>query len=115
MAKYQINLHELTGKQFGRLIILTAYRNNKGRIRVKARCACGNIKDYDYYSVRIGHTTSCGCNRKELVSQRKMIHHGRGTRLYNIWKNMRQRCNNPNHPEYQYYGGAGVHICIKSN
>lgn len=29
---------------------------------------------------------------------------------YNIWKNMRQRCFNPNHPAYPYYGGRGILI-----
>mgnify|MGYP006923378127 CR=1 FL=1 len=32
------------------------------------------------------------------------------TRLYHIWKNMRQRCGNPNKPDYKYYGGRGITI-----
>lgn len=27
------------------------------------------------------------------------------------WVNMRQRCNNPNHPEYVRYGGRGIKVC----
>ena len=27
-------------------------------------------------------------------------HGGTGTKLYNIWKGMRSRCNNPNHHKY---------------
>lgn len=27
------------------------------------------------------------------------------------WKNMRQRCNNPNTPHYERYGGRGIAIC----
>lgn len=30
------------------------------------------------------------------------------TRLYNIWKDMRKRCNNPNHKDYDNYGGKGI-------
>lgn len=33
------------------------------------------------------------------------------TRLYNIWKCMRQRCNNPNNPSYERYGKRGIQIC----
>lgn len=29
-------------------------------------------------------------------------------RLYNIWLNMRARCDNPNQPRYKDYGGRGI-------
>ena len=31
--------------------------------------------------------------------------------LYGRWRGMRQRCTNPNHPLYQYYGARGITIC----
>ena len=37
------------------------------------------------------------------------------TRLYNIWKMMRKRCNNPNRSDYKYYGGKGVKVCGEWN
>lgn len=33
------------------------------------------------------------------------------TRLYTIWGNMMQRCDNPNRPDFRYYGGKGVQVC----
>lgn len=36
---------------------------------------------------------------------------GKITRLYNIWKGLRQRCLNPNNPNYKDYGGRGINIC----
>ena len=30
---------------------------------------------------------------------------------YNIWHQMKDRCNNPNNPVYEYYGGRGVSVC----
>lgn len=38
-------------------------------------------------------------------------HGGKGTRLYNIWKEVRKRCNNPNSYNYRYYGGRGISVC----
>lgn len=33
------------------------------------------------------------------------------SRLYTIWKNMKQRCYNPKRNRYQWYGGKGVTVC----
>jgi len=37
------------------------------------------------------------------------------TRLYRIWKGMRSRCNNPNLPKYNRYGGRGITVCDEWN
>ena len=40
--------------------------------------------------------------------------HGKGkTRLYHIWKSMRQRCTNPKCINYHNYGGRGITVCTK--
>jgi hypothetical protein len=33
------------------------------------------------------------------------------TPLYNVWRGMKQRCNNPNNKDYRNYGGKGVKVC----
>ena len=33
------------------------------------------------------------------------------TRLYRVWKGMRERCQNPNHESYHNYGGRGISVC----
>lgn len=38
-------------------------------------------------------------------------HGGAGTRLYNIWKHMKQRTSNPNDKNYPDYGGRGIRVC----
>ena len=38
-------------------------------------------------------------------------HHGKGTRLYSIWKAMKVRCYNPNFRAYSRYGGRGITVC----
>jgi hypothetical protein len=31
--------------------------------------------------------------------------------IYKVWKNMKQRCQNPNNGRYSYYGGRGIKVC----
>lgn len=33
------------------------------------------------------------------------------SRIKTIWKNMRQRCHNPNFIYYHNYGGRGITVC----
>jgi hypothetical protein len=35
--------------------------------------------------------------------------------LYGVWKQMRQRCRNPDHPFWSYYGGRGITVCARWN
>lgn len=30
---------------------------------------------------------------------------------WDAWRNMHQRCSNPNHPSYHRYGGRGIRVC----
>lgn len=40
------------------------------------------------------------------------IKHGLGhTLIYKVWQNMIQRCFDPNHHAYPYYGGRGISVC----
>lgn len=84
----------------------------KGKPFYLFKCECGNVKSIRYFPVVKGSTVSCGCYARKIIAEHMPIKHGgRGTRLYRIWKNMRTRCNNPNSPSYQYYGGKGIKIC----
>lgn len=40
------------------------------------------------------------------------LKHGQhGTLTYARWKSMMQRCNDPKHARYAYYGGRGITVC----
>lgn len=40
------------------------------------------------------------------------LRHGmRNTRLYDIWRSMKQRCYNPKTNRYKKYGGRGITVC----
>lgn len=66
-------------------------------------CHCGEEFKSVAGKIKNSYVKSCGCSHFK--------HKGRGTRLYTIWKNMRQRCNNPKNNAYNKYGGRGIKIC----
>lgn len=59
----------IVGEKFGRLLVLSEYKDSKNRHRCECKCDCGNIKDCCKYSLIRGVVKSCGCYRKELVSE----------------------------------------------
>jgi len=48
-----------------------------------------------------------------LGNKNHTIHGGHGTRLYIIWKAMRQRCHDSKCIRYANYGGRGISICAE--
>jgi len=46
-----------------------------------------------------------------MANKPREMHGGTGTRLYDIWNNMRGRCLRPTHKRYEDYGGRGITIC----
>lgn len=47
---------------------------------------------------------------KQEIAQSKLLKQ-QHQRLYRIWIDMRQRCNNPNNKRYHKYGGRGINYC----
>lgn len=81
----------------------------------KFRCDCGNIVEAMVGNVQRGNTNSCGCYQKERVSQ-TFTKHGLSKctgndPIYGIWKDLRNRCGNPNNQAYSRYGGRGILVC----
>lgn len=107
---------ELTGQRFGRLTVLSeAERNGRGIRKWLCRCDCGNEKSVRGCDLTTGHTQSCGCLQKEVVTdvlkQRFELHGKSRTRVYKIWAGMKQRCTNPNADAFENYGGRGIKVC----
>ncbi len=99
---------DITGQQFGRLTVLCAELGSR-RTRWRCRCECGqDVVVGSASHLTSGNTKSCGCLRRDTSRARQLSHGGKGTRLYNIWKNARQRCRNPKTPDYYLYGARGV-------
>lgn len=104
--------YDLTDERFGRLVALhrsikTPSLNNN--IVWTCICDCGNFTDVRSSDLKSGRTKSCGCLHKEIISKHNLPR----DRLYSIWRDMRQRCNNPKCSLYKNYGGRGISVCTE--
>lgn len=106
-----MNLVDLTGRRFGRLVVIERYGYKGKAITWRCKCDCGGEKIVVGYSLRSGNTQSCGCIHREQLVERNTTHGICGQRLYNIWGLMVQRCYNSKTPNYHCYGGKGVGMC----
>src|SRR3990167_804923 len=102
---------DLTGRRFHRILVLGP--SNKHLRKWRCRCECGNFIEVRGAGMKSGNVKSCGCYRNELYRNNKFNfkHGGKGTKLYAIWREMRARCQNPNHRDFLYYGGRGISVC----
>jgi hypothetical protein len=94
-------------------VIAEAERGNDRRRRWLCSCDCGGDTTTDTYKLKSGNTQSCGCLRRDTARDGHLLHGGKGTRLYNIWKNARQRCRNPKATDFKLYGGRGINFCTE--
>lgn len=87
-------------------------------------CTCGKLCVYSSSSLNNPRLRGCGCfrgiNGKSTGKGCVQRVHGHArhtagkrlqTRTYRTWCAMRQRCNNPNHVGYKYYGARGITVC----
>ena len=115
---------DLTGKRFGRLIVIEMekQRISKNDIHWLCKCDCGKQKFVTTGHLTSGTVKSCGCIKREQAIEKGTIaakaatKHGMcGSHLYTVWNVMRQRCNNPKNPYYKWYGQKGVKVCEEWN
>lgn len=97
---------DLTGRRFGRLLVLAkaAERNRHGQLRWLCVCDCGKRKTVT--GIRLPRVKSCGCQRKPHLT------HGHSeTPTYRSWEAMLRRCSSPKDGAYKNYGGRGISVC----
>lgn len=62
-------------------------------------------------NLRSGDSKSCGCIKREVTSARSIKHGYAKTRTWVSWQEMKRRCDKPEAPGYQHYGGRGIGVC----
>lgn len=109
---------DLAGQRFGRLTAIEPSGRDKNSRAViwKCKCDCGSVQYARSSSLNAGEVRSCGCLQRDVVAELNTTHGLSGgrdqtNRLYRIWRNMKQRCTNPNATKYELYGGRGIKVC----
>ncbi len=91
---------DLTGKRFGRLVVLE-YGRKKGCW--VCQCECGVVTHVQSFQLTSGNTVSCGCKKKKHMQSY--------TVLYYIWAAMKRRCFSKGDKSYSRSGGRGITVC----
>ena len=101
----------LEGQRFGRLVAIRR-APSRGKISYwECACDCGNIATIRSAHLKNGSSQSCGCLHREQLAVRNKTHGKTNSRLYDVYKDMKKRCLNPNAKGYKDYGGRGISIC----
>lgn len=98
--------------RFGHFVVLRVWRKRLVKdLKCLCRCSCGMVKEVRVRHLCSGASTNCGCVRKLKTSKLKLKHGMASTGAHRSWQAMNRRCNNPNTPDYPYYGGRGISVC----
>ena len=112
--------HDMTGRVFGDLTVIGLgekhrYPSGDTANWWECECICGKRVIVDGRNLRSGRTKNCGCKKTAMLNELNHKHGAAGRkkeeRLYNIWRGMKQRCENARNRSYKYYGGRGIGVC----
>lgn len=109
----RVQASDALGKTYNRLTVIEilspkVYKSGN-KSRVVAKCECGNVKEYLLGAIISGNTKSCGCMNAERIYKHGMYQ----SRQYQIWADMKNRCDNTENESYQSYGGRGIEYSAK--
>jgi hypothetical protein len=113
MAKAPI---DLTGRRFDRLVVIGKTEPTKwGRSRWLCLCECGNhIAKISGVLLSIGAEYGCRqCTARLRGGHTRKHGFSRKERLYEVWKTMHQRCENPRVHMFRWYGAKGIRVCTE--
>jgi hypothetical protein len=110
------NFKDETGNRYGRLTVIEeaptpSHITDQSTVYWLCRCDCGKNAVVRGHNLRSEHTYSCGCYCKQQGIAANTKHGLRTHADYDLWRGMKDRCYNPNHSAYEYYGGRGVTVC----
>ena len=99
------------GNVFGKLTVVRRNGTQGKSAMWLCQCACGSIqlKRVSGSNLSNGNVRSCGCIAQS--NEWRVKTHGRSSsRVYSIWKGMKNRCLLQTDPYYHRYGGRGIQI-----
>lgn len=105
-------MKNIAGLKFNRLTAIAPLRTQSNGYWIWSfKCSCGNNCEAIASLVWRGIKHSCGCLGKEVYKTANLKHGCKNKRIYNIWNQMKVRCNSKKHVAYSRYGGRGIKVC----
>lgn len=104
----------MINERYGKLTVIREKGKAPNRcIIYECLCDCGETHIVRSDSLKDGSIYQC---KKCRYENSKLTKHGqRGkyetSSTYKTWLGMRNRCSNPNHADYSYYGERGITVC----
>lgn len=105
------SIKNISGQTFERLTVIRFVGSSKYGPVWLCQCNCGSTINVCGKSLKSGNTRSCGCLQKETVTRTSTKHGLHGSRVYQIWADMRRRCQTPSCGSYEEYGRRGIKVC----
>lgn len=106
---------DITNRIFGRLTAIRLDRKERyGNTYIHfwwCKCICGVEKAVRKQKLLNGETTSCGCYQREVATRDSTTHGLTGHPIWNLHKDIKNRCYNPKVDCFPDYGGRGVEMC----
>lgn len=109
------------GEVFGRGVVVVGDvgRSGNGKRLAALLCSpalggCGARYESSISDLRRGNNQSCGCLASEARTRqadRRRTHGLTRHPLYDLWRHMLARCEDPGHPNFADYGGRGITVC----
>lgn len=100
---------DFTNVRVGKLTVIERTNSTKrGESRWVCKCDCGGSIVLTRRQLQKGRIDNCGCVSKP---HHNATHGYSNTPLYNHWKAMLYRCENPKNQAYKYYGQRGITVC----
>lgn len=104
---------DLTGRRFGKLLVLSISSSKNNMARWDCACDCGSRTTVYGGNLRRGLSTSCGCYKAEWTIAQFTTHGMTSSREYRKWCSAKARCFNPKTMRYPHYGGRGITMCAE--
>ncbi len=104
---------DLVGRRYGFVVVTGRATMPNGVLGWEFRCDCGaqGRVQKSAQLLRGGAMRSCGCKTGLAASVALKSQRSDEQSVRAIWLGIRQRCRNPNSPNYRNYGGRGIRIC----
>lgn len=96
----------LTGRRFGRLLVIAPASHPSRHVYWLCQCDCGGQAKVRGPHLLSRAVKSCGCLRRG-----QLVTHGKSnSREYKAWRAMIRRCTDPKNGSYKRYGAKGITV-----